>query len=478
MGSDRTDDRDLESLLADPADPRWRTYFRFSFRSSDDVAAAEFDEWYRLNYDLGIVQPFDWTAWLEQRPDVMRPDFDLQLLSLDDAMRWITAVIRADRFNEGLLDDELRSGRLGTVARRLWQRVQRACGDRAGNVDDSSYSDDMVHRWWYERRWDVGPRLCFVGLNPSTGDTDRGQRPTMRKLVTWAKREGCGAVVVVNLFTLRSTDPGALLTSTCDPVGAQADEAIRRNSAGALVTLVGWGAHSMAAARAEEVLPLLDKPVCAGTTKAGAPRHPLLVPNSTEFVPYAPAATGAGRVFSSVQPRALPEGLIALAFDDYGRVQRLRVERLYNRPRAVFAEFIVAQLLPGAAVSEDPASAWDVTWPVADRRIRIEVKCSGEFLPRKGAKHRSRARWEFPVPKSGFDPDLERVIQTGTHNFDVLLLARHVGSSIDAGWMFFVLTAQQASALNGRATIEQLRGQAPVEPEALAAAVHELINRM
>jgi hypothetical protein len=35
-------------------------------------------------------------------------------------------------------------------------------------------------------------------------------------------------------------------------------------------------------------------------------------------------------------------------------MQRTRIERLYNRTRAIFAESIVVALLPGAIVIEDP----------------------------------------------------------------------------------------------------------------------------
>ncbi len=56
-------------------------------------------------------------------------------------------------------------------------------------TDSWEYSHDEVYRWWYQRRWSSGPTLCFVGLNPSTGDTEGKPRPTLRKVVGWAKRE-------------------------------------------------------------------------------------------------------------------------------------------------------------------------------------------------------------------------------------------------------------------------------------------------
>lgn len=53
-----------------------------------------------------------------------------------------------------------------------------------GEFDDSwEYSDDQLYRWWYERRWAPGPTMCFVGLNPATGDTDGKPRLTLNKVV-------------------------------------------------------------------------------------------------------------------------------------------------------------------------------------------------------------------------------------------------------------------------------------------------------
>lgn len=153
-------------------------------------------------------------------------------------------------------------------------------------VDSWEYSDDLLYRWWYERRWSDGPCLCFVGLNPATGDTDGKPRPALAKVVGWAKREGCGAVVVVNLFAYRATKPSVLFQADVDIVGSGNDDVIRQRSAAALVTLAAWGAHTGAQSRAAEVLPLLTSPQCAGVTKSGAPSHPLYVPAAQRLRPY------------------------------------------------------------------------------------------------------------------------------------------------------------------------------------------------
>lgn len=124
-------------------------------------------------------------------------------------------------------------------------------------TDTSEYSDDHTYRWWYERRWAEGPSLCFVGLNPSTGNTDGKPRPTLDRVVCWALREGCAAVAIVNLSAYRATKPADLLIAAVDIVGGRNDDVIRRSSATAATTLVAWGSNKIAAGRAAVVLPML-----------------------------------------------------------------------------------------------------------------------------------------------------------------------------------------------------------------------------
>src|SRR5262245_40540500 len=66
-----------------------------------------------------------------------------------------------------------------------------------------------------------------------------------------------------------------------------------------------------------------------------------------------------------------------------------RIEKLYVRPRAVFAEQVVAVWV-GGTVMEFPGQAWDVEMPLAPGpKVQIQVKCSGErapFFPDKQTK--------------------------------------------------------------------------------------------
>jgi hypothetical protein len=153
-------------------------------------------------------------------------------------------------------------------------------------TDSSEYSADLTYRWWYERRWGDGPLLCWVGLNPGTGDTDGKPRPTLRKVVTWAKEWQLDGVLVVNLFAYRTTNPRALQAASVDIVGERNDEVLRCATSTAAKTLAAWGSHGRLGGRGAIVTPMLDSPICLGTTRHREPRHPLYVPQATQPRPY------------------------------------------------------------------------------------------------------------------------------------------------------------------------------------------------
>jgi hypothetical protein len=182
-------------------------------------------------------------------------------------------------------------GRAGTGATRPPFVATERRGDYKSLVppeylDSADYSSDGTYRWWYERRWGDGPRLCWVGLNPGTGDTDGKPRPTLRKVVTWATEWHLDAVLVVNLFAYRATNPKALRTVNVDVIGDRNDEILRWATSTAGKTLAAWGAGGRLAGRGATVTHMLDDPICLGVTRYGEPRHPLYVPQATPPIPY------------------------------------------------------------------------------------------------------------------------------------------------------------------------------------------------
>jgi hypothetical protein len=159
-------------------------------------------------------------------------------------------------------------------------------------------------------------------------------------------------------------------------------------------------------------------------------------------------------------------------------IERQRIEGCYVRQRAVFAEALVAALLPGAEMVENPTAAWDVEWNPHGRPLtRIQVKCSGGWIPRYPNRVReSPPRWDFKEPSYGLSPEYERLVPG--HHCETFVFARHTGRDIKAGWSFYVLPTIEVEK-SGRiaATAEQLRamGAKHCEPNRLAATIRGLL---
>jgi hypothetical protein len=133
-----------------------------------------------------------------------------------------------------------------------------------------------------EGEWDgVRPVFSIIMLNPSTADHALDD-PTIRRCIHFAKQEGCGALVVRNLFALRATDPRELLKAA-DPHGPLNEEVLDMTLAFAS-RVAAWGALSSARLRKLAVYAVYrarqTHTLALGRTKRGDPRHPLYLPNS------------------------------------------------------------------------------------------------------------------------------------------------------------------------------------------------------
>jgi hypothetical protein len=154
-------------------------------------------------------------------------------------------------------------------------------------------SKARTYRYLLTRIWDPALRpAVFLMLNPSTADA-MDDDPTIRRCTGYAKREGAGGLVVVNLFALRSTDP-RVLRHHADPVGPLNDVFIRQATAGAGTVIAAWGAAGVEHGRGPGVTQTLRKRgvalKCLGTTSTGQPRHPLYLPGNAVLEPYGAAA--------------------------------------------------------------------------------------------------------------------------------------------------------------------------------------------
>lgn len=153
-------------------------------------------------------------------------------------------------------------------------------------------SEDGKYRYALTRIWDRDRLpVCFVMLNPSTADAEEDD-PTIRRCVSFAKREQHGGLIVVNLFAYRATEPKALLSAD-DPVGPENDLAIQ-HLCHTFRTVFAWGAERwpLVRRRSAAVRGMLTPPFsCLGVTRDGHPRHPLYLSGATRIVEW-PAREG------------------------------------------------------------------------------------------------------------------------------------------------------------------------------------------
>ena len=173
-----------------------------------------------------------------------------------------------------------------------WGLLDRAGTSPDGLVERYLYSPDLTYRYAFGRWWgapDLVTTDVWVLLNPATGDTEQRRRPTLEKCVARSRAADRSGLLVLNLFAYRHTDPKALRLAE-HPVGPANDATLRLLTAAAPRTIAAWGSHGTLQGRSQQVAPLLDRPLCLGTTRHGEPRHPLYVPAATELVPWPPAS--------------------------------------------------------------------------------------------------------------------------------------------------------------------------------------------
>lgn len=146
------------------------------------------------------------------------------------------------------------------------------------------------YRYTLERAWgdrDYRKHVVWIGLNPSTAGAT-GEDATSRRFLSFTKAFGGASYTTVNLFARVSTDPFGLLDDPLGSVGNGNNDWIASMAARAILVIACWGAPSdtrlrkLVAERAEDVLGVLKNRTlyCLGTTKEGAPRHPLYLPGT------------------------------------------------------------------------------------------------------------------------------------------------------------------------------------------------------
>jgi hypothetical protein len=149
----------------------------------------------------------------------------------------------------------------------------------------ATFSPCRTYRYALWRRWDMFDDrfMAIIGLNPSTAD-ERDDDPTIRRCIGFAKREGFGGIVMLNLFAYRTKSP-SIMKRAADPIGPDNDRIIMGYDRKGFMIVGVWGADGHFMGRADEVRKLINQPIyCFGLTKSGQPLHPLYLRADTPLV--------------------------------------------------------------------------------------------------------------------------------------------------------------------------------------------------
>ena len=151
------------------------------------------------------------------------------------------------------------------------------------------FSDDRIFRYWLLRRWNLAQGLmAVIGCNPSTADETEND-PTIRKTIGFAERLGFGGVLMLNVGAYRATDPKDWKAAR-DPFGPGNSVEHLQGYLGKWepsIVIAAWGKPCMSSQRgqmrAESIKRYILGMKCWGRNGDGSPRHPLMLPYSTQL---------------------------------------------------------------------------------------------------------------------------------------------------------------------------------------------------
>ena len=138
-----------------------------------------------------------------------------------------------------------------------------------------------LYRLELRRVWDDRlPLLPVCMLNPSWGD-DEKEDMTLLALIHFARMWGYGGLLIVNLYGYRASQPREMFKMGAAAIGADNDNhtaaAVAYAKANGGKMLVAWGndGGERALTLARYIQAHGVQMICLGTTKSGAPKHPL-----------------------------------------------------------------------------------------------------------------------------------------------------------------------------------------------------------
>jgi hypothetical protein len=138
-----------------------------------------------------------------------------------------------------------------------------------------------------------GPVYAYFGVNPSTADANLDDA-TVRKWIGFTKVFGGRKFIVGNAFAYRATDVREL-SKVEDPYGDELGDQVSQIINDAEILVPCWGDTGKVSPALRDTFDVLldaltssGKPVLHfGLTRAGDPKHPLMLAYSTGLLPWA-----------------------------------------------------------------------------------------------------------------------------------------------------------------------------------------------
>jgi hypothetical protein len=117
---DTVTDHDIEAMLMSAPPAQWS-----AFIEAVDSGHFAVDRVVQALSDMGAIVPFDWRSW--DGVERYRDPATLDAAPVCDAVRFVTAVVRSDRLNEGMIDARIADGTFTAALRRLrrWYETER-----------------------------------------------------------------------------------------------------------------------------------------------------------------------------------------------------------------------------------------------------------------------------------------------------------------------------------------------------------------
>lgn len=81
------------------------------------------DDFHKLVYDLGLIVSFNWPGWEEGRSALLDTETDFSGYDVETLCRFITTIVRADRFNGGFLVRCFENGQIVKILLALRDKV-------------------------------------------------------------------------------------------------------------------------------------------------------------------------------------------------------------------------------------------------------------------------------------------------------------------------------------------------------------------